>query len=57
MEDGLVQDDDYAGQTGGSESEKKSYSVYESENQISNGDIADSSNVLEVSFLLRNVQE
>ncbi|CAH2060933.1 unnamed protein product [Thlaspi arvense] len=48
MEDGLVQDDDYVGKTGGgSESEKKAYSIYESELQISNGDIRESSNVVE----------
>ncbi|CAF1833572.1 unnamed protein product [Brassica oleracea var. botrytis] len=48
MEDGLVQDDDYVGQTGGSEREKKSYLVDEPEQlQISNGDIAESSNVVE----------
>lgn len=51
MEDGLVQDDDYVGQTGGSEREKKSYLVDEPEQlQISNGDIAESSNVVEVRF-------
>lgn len=56
MEDGLVQDDDYVGQTGGSsEREKKSYSVYESDLQISNGDITEPSNVVEVSLLLRYV--
>lgn len=52
MEDGIVQDDGYVGQTGGSEKEEKSYSVYD---QLPNGDIAESSNVIEVSLLLRNV--
>ncbi|KAL1203466.1 NAC domain-containing protein 40 [Cardamine amara subsp. amara] len=47
MEDGVVQDDDYAGQSVGSEKEKKSYPVYESEHQMSNGDIGESSNVVE----------
>ncbi|KAJ4891123.1 NAC domain-containing protein 40 [Raphanus sativus] len=50
MEDGLVQDYEYVGQTGdGSEREKKSYLVDEEpELQISNGgDIAESSNVVE----------
>lgn len=52
MEDGLVQDDDYVGQTGGggSERETKSYLVDEPDLQISNGDIAESSNVVEVRF-------
>jgi len=53
MEDGVVQDDGYVGQRGGLEKEDKSY--YESEHQIPNGDIAESSNVVEVSLLLRNV--
>jgi len=53
MEDGVVQDDGYVGQSGGSEKKDKSY--YESEHQIPNGDIAESSNVVEVSLLLRNV--
>ncbi|KFK25187.1 hypothetical protein AALP_AA8G078300 [Arabis alpina] len=44
MEDGLVQDDDYVST---SERDKKSYSVYEPELQISNGDITESSNVVE----------
>ncbi|CAH8302656.1 unnamed protein product [Eruca vesicaria subsp. sativa] len=47
LEDGLVQDDDYVGQTGGSEREKNSYLVDEPELQISNGDITESSNVVE----------
>ncbi|KAF8111151.1 hypothetical protein N665_0076s0146 [Sinapis alba] len=49
MEDGLVQDDDYVSQPGGgSEKEtKSSYLVDEPELQISNGDIAESSNVVE----------
>ncbi|OAP11745.1 NTL8 [Arabidopsis thaliana] len=54
MEDGVVQDDGYVGQSGGSEKKDKSY--YESEHQIPNGDIAESSNVVEVSLLLRNDQ-
>ncbi|XP_010417881.1 PREDICTED: NAC domain-containing protein 40 [Camelina sativa] len=47
IEDGVAQDDGYVGQSGGSEKEEKSYSVYDSELQISNGDIAESSNVVE----------
>lgn len=54
-EDGLVQDDDYVGQTGASEKDNKSYLVYEPELQISNGDITESSNVVEVSLLSRYV--
>ncbi|VVB13687.1 unnamed protein product [Arabis nemorensis] len=47
MEDGLVQDDDYVGQTGASEKDNKSCSVNEPELQIPNGDITESSNVVE----------
>lgn len=53
--DGVVQDDGYVGQTGGSAKEERSYSVNDSELPMSNGDIAESSNVVEVSFLLRKV--
>ncbi|EOA27430.1 hypothetical protein CARUB_v10023568mg [Capsella rubella] len=48
MEYGVVQDDGYVGQRGGgSEKEEKSHSVSDSELRISNGDIAESSNVVE----------
>ncbi|CAN8320426.1 unnamed protein product [Cochlearia groenlandica] len=47
MEDGLVQDDEYVAQAGGSDRPNQSYSVYEPELYVSNGDIAESSNVVE----------
>ncbi|ESQ50155.1 hypothetical protein EUTSA_v10002040mg [Eutrema salsugineum] len=47
MDNGHVQDDEYVGQTGGSEMQNNSYSVYEPELHIPNGDIVESSNVVE----------
>ncbi|XP_024016083.1 NAC domain-containing protein 40 [Eutrema salsugineum] len=47
MDNGHVQTDEYVDQTSGLETEEKSFSVYEPELQISNGDIAESSNAVE----------